>query len=550
LADAVEQNEEDLENDEDGEVDAEGATKRVVPLGAPDWTELGEKQGQDPLGMQALCISLYQSLVPGISNVTLRVRYYGFYAWLSWRYSVDVRDDSVAEWRRYLRRAEALCALISRHANPSEGGISGSIWARRLLRSDQDVLEFHPATDQEEGVTQYLRQDNGAFGAAYGSQVEEIGLLEKNGENHKIPLASKDGMEFARVYAESVGAAGEKFLKVAAAGVVSRAELTELAPMSFGYVVGAERQAYETLLFGEPSKVSETSKRRRLTLELVLRLTGKLGRELNARDIRWAAYSGRTADGELLELPGEVLGDHRFRWFVYHANDLLHMAYEGLFKFTLQRLSKHPAGLRPETLLRYVVTDLVSDWADAAGTWRQLTDRLELSEDAWSKSERLSEYRLAYDVLESAGPKAECTVEAARAAILLLAVLSKRLEPLAEQCTEVLGPSALHPYVQSLHSELRFFEQHADVTLTSVLQTLLTRRIIDRHLWVAFQKLRFQRGYTFLLESQDGLLRTRKVDGPVLTNPRLESTVDFLRDIGLVERKGLTAAGRCLVETL
>lgn len=550
MADAFEQIKEDLEDDEDSEVDVEGATKKIVPQGAPEWTELGEKQGQDPLGMQALCISLYQSLVPGISNVTLRVRYYGFYAWLSWRYSVDVRNGSVAEWRRYLRRAEALCALISRHLDPSESGIAGSIWARRLLRSDQEMLEFHSATDQEKGLTQYLRQDNGAFGAAYGSQIEEIGLLEKNGEKHKTPLASKEGLAMARVYAESVGAAGEKFLEVAAAGVVSRAQLTELAPMSLGYVEGAERQAYETLLFSDSSNSSEADRARRMTLELVLRITEKLGREPNAREIRWAAYSGRTSDGESLELPGEELGDHRFKWFVYHANDLLHMAYEGLFKFTLQRLSKHPAGLRPETLLRYVVSDLMHEWADAAETWHHLTDRVELAENAWSKSERLSEYRLAYDVLESAGPRAECTVDAARAAILLLAVLTKRLEPVPEQCAKVLGPSALHPYVQSLHSELRFFEQHAGDSLPSLLQTLLKRRIIDRHLWVAFQKLRFQRGYTFLLESQDGLLRTRKVDGPVLTNPRLESTVDFLRDIGLVQRKGLTAAGRSLLEML
>jgi hypothetical protein len=550
LAYNVQQIEEDLENDEDGEGGAEDVVKKVVPSAAPDWTELGEKQGQDPLGMQALCISLYQSLVPGISNVTLRIRYYGFYAWLSWRYSVEVRDGSTLGWRRYLRRAEALCALVSRHANQTEAGISGSIWARRMLRSDQDVLEFNQATDQGKDTPQYLRQANGAFGAAYGAQVEEIGLLEKVAEKHTIPLVSKDGLQMARVFAESVGVAGEKFLRVAAAGGVTRAELTELAPMSFGRITDAERQAYETLLFGQSAQDSKTNKRRRLTLELVLRLTGKLGKELNANDIRWAAYSGRTTDGELLDLPGEALEEHRFEWSVYHANDLLHMAYEGLFKFTLQRLAKHPAGLRPETLLRYVVTDLMANWEDAAGTWRELEDNLSLAEDAWSKSERLSDYRLANSVLASAGPTVECTVESARAALLLLVVLAKRLKPLAEKCTTVLGPSALHPFVQSLHSELWFLADQADASLDALLQTLLLRRIIDRHFWVAFQKLRFQRGYTFLLESQDGVLRTRKVDGPMLTNPRLESTVDFLRDIGLVERKGLTAAGRALVEKL
>lgn len=37
--------------------------------------------------MQNSSISLYQTFLPGISNVTLRLRYYGFYAWLSRTYA-------------------------------------------------------------------------------------------------------------------------------------------------------------------------------------------------------------------------------------------------------------------------------------------------------------------------------------------------------------------------------------------------------------------------------------------------------------------------------
>ena len=80
-------------------------------LGSPVWTTKAEKRGLDPLGMQTTSVALYQQLVPGISNVTLRMRYYGFYAWLAHRYAKDVRDTSVETWCLYLRRAEALYAL-------------------------------------------------------------------------------------------------------------------------------------------------------------------------------------------------------------------------------------------------------------------------------------------------------------------------------------------------------------------------------------------------------------------------------------------------------
>jgi hypothetical protein len=49
----------------------------------PEWTDYREKSGLDPLGMQNSSINLYQRLLPGISNVTLRMRYYGLYAWLA-----------------------------------------------------------------------------------------------------------------------------------------------------------------------------------------------------------------------------------------------------------------------------------------------------------------------------------------------------------------------------------------------------------------------------------------------------------------------------------
>jgi hypothetical protein len=53
----------------------------------PEWAQVQQKTGLDPLGMQAAAVRLYQLLVPGISNVTLRMRYYGLYAWLGRNYA-------------------------------------------------------------------------------------------------------------------------------------------------------------------------------------------------------------------------------------------------------------------------------------------------------------------------------------------------------------------------------------------------------------------------------------------------------------------------------
>ena len=42
--------------------------------------------GQDHLGVRAPCEGIYKQLLPGITNVTDRARYYSFYPWLLWAF--------------------------------------------------------------------------------------------------------------------------------------------------------------------------------------------------------------------------------------------------------------------------------------------------------------------------------------------------------------------------------------------------------------------------------------------------------------------------------
>lgn len=49
-------------------------TEKQELTALPEWTEYRKKNGLDPLGIQNSSVNLYQSLLPGISNVTLRMR--------------------------------------------------------------------------------------------------------------------------------------------------------------------------------------------------------------------------------------------------------------------------------------------------------------------------------------------------------------------------------------------------------------------------------------------------------------------------------------------
>lgn len=113
----------------------------------PQWTEKAEKRGLDPLGMQNSGVLLYQSLLPGISNVTLRMRYYGYYCWVSETYARRGATSDFEAWRIWVRRAEALYALVS--ARTGETGVGGIEWANRRLATSGRVIDFEAAASTD-----------------------------------------------------------------------------------------------------------------------------------------------------------------------------------------------------------------------------------------------------------------------------------------------------------------------------------------------------------------------------------------------------------------
>jgi hypothetical protein len=89
----------------------------------PLWLHSSHISGRDHLGIQVVSIALYSELLPGLTNVTHRVRYYSFYPWVLHRYAKEVRRPRQRTWQEHLRRADFLLALVARahHLNDREG---------------------------------------------------------------------------------------------------------------------------------------------------------------------------------------------------------------------------------------------------------------------------------------------------------------------------------------------------------------------------------------------------------------------------------------------
>ena len=518
-------------------------------LADPTWTTRGERRGVDPLGMQNTSVSLYQRLLPGISNVTLRMRYYGLYAWLADQYARHSGSTAIEDWRKYLRRSEALYALIVQ-SSTQDSGVAGTRWAKHKLESTRGPwITFSEHTDDlESSERQYLLQSFGAYGAAYGTQLMELGILQTTDE-HDVPVPSADvGDQLAVVFADAIGEAGAQFQAAVQRGSITKSGLESLIGMVPSAIAkgSPEREMYEGLLLGRASRQSQGDVRRRMTLRLVLRMVEGLQRSPSVEDVRWGLYSLQDPDGNSLDVLDASESAHRESWVAYHANDLCHACYEALLKYSLDILEGFPAGIALESWLTLVVESLLEELGGMA-SWDRLLNSVTLSKNAWA-DEAESEFALVHELMDGADTSGAMEVHSAAAAIKLLAVLYKRFALTLEQLDSELKAVGGGLQVQSLVTEIQFLQARANEPLDRVLHAVLRLRIIDRHLWVAIQKLHFQGDYTFLLESDNGLVRLRRKDGPVLTNPRLGSSIRFLQDIHLIGPTGLTRHGRRVVD--
>jgi hypothetical protein len=78
---------------------------------------------------------MYRNLVPGLTNVTNRLRYYSFYCWVIDRYEATEHSGNDSKWHTFIRQAEVLYALACNLADTKTAdGLAGNIWAWKLLK--------------------------------------------------------------------------------------------------------------------------------------------------------------------------------------------------------------------------------------------------------------------------------------------------------------------------------------------------------------------------------------------------------------------------------
>ena len=65
------------------------------------------------MGMLNVGEQVFSMILPGLNNVTERIRYYSFYCWFFGTYAKWNGSEDPKEQRKFIRRAEYLLALVA-----------------------------------------------------------------------------------------------------------------------------------------------------------------------------------------------------------------------------------------------------------------------------------------------------------------------------------------------------------------------------------------------------------------------------------------------------
>ena len=168
--------------------------------------------GRDPLAVQNSSVVIYTSMIEGITNVTLRVRYNGFYCWLlnligKNIFEIDASQiDSKASQMRYLRRAELLLAYIMTNIPEFQNvtGVSGSIFAQNHP-SENGTFDLAKGADVENGIANtYWRNSMGIFGQYYVGVLMQLGLVCPPDFTHHTYRSTTDGDKLADAFGSNI----------------------------------------------------------------------------------------------------------------------------------------------------------------------------------------------------------------------------------------------------------------------------------------------------------------------------------------------------------
>lgn len=510
--------------------------------------------GLDHLGTQAPCVLIYGQLLPGITNVTDRARYYSFYPWLIWSFEQRYPLDDEARFVEFFRRGDCLFTLVSeRHARRTDHdnerhGVAmvGRIQLTQALDrlESGEPLRLSQFTAQDSPY-RYFKNPMGGLSQYYAGTLSDLKLMDASAK----PWI-RYTKEFGTPLAEKVNASidADRFWRVIESDDVCLDDLDSLAalcPCQLPQSV-AECETLTEIYFDRAKTYDQEGVQRRRSLGLILNLTRSLpeGYDLTEQVFRACTYTGALPGQVAWSVP-DALRTTLGCWATYQRNDLLSIACQTVLGLALRELEPQDAANRityssveafSEALSKSAAVTAVAARLHASSFTGYL-DRLAVTAPplvAWE--DEAHEIQVALRMLTS-WSRGEDTQTLAEASISLLGLLAYRDDPSQPPYGGVaMPPEALNDYPINLASFRARVATWRTMDFSGFFADLVAW-CLNTHLRVALRKLRHTGRSTFHMRpSERGLEVVGEIPPPANTTPRFRQAVQILRDIGALTR--------------
>jgi len=494
-------------------------------------------RGLDPLGLQNISDATFSKLLPGLNNVTGRVRYYSFYCWLLDSYSKENGNTNPEHQKQFIRRAEYIIALAAPFFSNDSTSIPGSNYAKNEVnRKEQTVHSLQDGTYKKDGTTRdtYWNYSWGAFGQYYLGSLRDIGIISARGKEDRIYIRTNDrgneivsGELLANAFDQNIADAKKRlFLDSIKEGHITEDELQDLLP-DFNLTKIPKETKEEKLL----TKLLLQKDYPLREEEIPVRLRNKTIKHLfNFLKDGIPEFSDRAFVVDCYDKKGKISNkedESLMGWYFYQFNEYWHYANTSILHGTLSLLDKN-VGLNwlslPElvnevkdaVIEKYIALDLIRTGDDT------VVDLLTKLTDSYSEDANLENTNN-----NTLGEKV------AYAFLLIFSLFINNQKQLGELSNYV----AENGLTGDGEGTAYFFQQFHEKKKHSIgdfIYDYIYLNIIYRHQYVAFRKMRGSNQSTQKFIIEDQYIRYLGNFNAAFTGPRINNLMSFLQDLNVV----------------
>jgi hypothetical protein len=512
----------------------------------PFWAEnSGFMTGRDPLGIQNSSISLYAALLPGMTNLTLRIRYYGLYCWLLKEYDklqIDPEKKTLQHHYNFIRRAELTLAFLMLAKDPEVTSIVGRDFADKKLQEfrEKGFFNISEGADKLKSTKKgsvYWDYTSGALGQYYAGSLIALELIETS---NKFFLVREKGIKMAQVFENNINSqARQTFLEILRTGNLKKRDLELLDDFAITYIHqdSSEWEFYKSLLLENDGQKTRTSdnkvpSNRKETISLFLKNISELGIEWFPEQQFQKVFTGA------------LTSETSFGWYYYYINEAIHYCIETLFWGMLIELEgkslpvhKYISDIANSTNRElHVLHNKINEHK----ILKEITDSLPVPNlpGALSQLEKLTKsHRQAISAM---GFALGLLMEIYN----LVIEFRGRIKDFENKYYLVFQKGHISEYLEI------YFDSNIELSLKDFTK-LLTKTIINDHIATAYRKMGNGESNLVKIVIEDGMIGHIQTMDPRFTNPRLRTLQNFLTDLGFISRSGqITESGSELIEEI